>query len=169
MAWRVPVTMIGGNGVARVEGSTLLDAQRDLAAVTNRVLASVAADVRTGLAETVGVRAALDLSERASVIIDLPSTHGDFQPDYIARAIDMENVEAWCDEANRVHVALCPWYSTKDVDQVVLAITKVVHVLLGLHATDAQQTGADDRSSLWRRLLTGAAEIAALQKSANRK
>ncbi len=46
----------------------------------------------------------------------------------------MENVEAWCDENRYVHAAIGPWYSTKDVDQVVLSITKVVHVKLGLHA-----------------------------------
>lgn len=53
----------------------------------------------------------------------------------IAHAIDLENVEAWFDSAGRVRVAIGPWYTTKDVDQVVLAITKVTHVLLGLHAS----------------------------------
>lgn len=96
-------------------------------------LAAVANDVRLGLQETVGIDAKWVEGERASVVISLPEgtdTH------FIARAIDLENVEAWCDEHNQVHVAIGPWYSTKDVDQVVLSITKVVHVLLGLHATD---------------------------------
>lgn len=159
--------MTDGYEAVRIEGSTLLDAQRDLAAATKRTLALVAADVRTGLAETVGVGAVLDQAERSSIIIGLPASHSDADTGYLARAIDMENVEAWCDEQGRIHVGIGPWYSTKDVDQVVLSITKVVHVLLGLHATDGQQIGDGDRRSLWQRLLTAASEIAALQKSSN--
>lgn len=96
-------------------------------------LASVANDVRLGLQETVGIAAQWSEGERASVVITLPEGT---DSQFIAHAIDLENVEAWCDEYNRVHVAIGPWYSTKDVDQVVLSITKVVHVLLGLHAAD---------------------------------
>ena len=88
-------------------------------------------------------------------------------PEHIARAIDAENVEAWCDERGRVHVAISPWYSTKDVDQVVLSVTKVVHVLLGLHAADATQT--TEGAVFWRRWLSVAMEIAALQKQQSRR
>ena len=77
----------------------------------------------------------------------------------IASAIDAENVESWCDESNRVHIAVDPWYSTKDVDQTVLSATKVIHVLLGLHANDA------DRSmSLGQKFKVSLAEILSLQK-----
>lgn len=73
-----------------------------------------------------------DPEGRASVVITLPEGTN---ARHIALAIDLENVEAWCDEDGRVHVAIGPWYTTKDTDQVVLSVTKVTHVLLGLHAT----------------------------------
>jgi hypothetical protein len=94
-------------------------------------LAAVANDVRLGLLETVGVPAQWHEAERASVVLTLPQ---DTDTHFIAHAIDLENVEAWCDDQARVHAAIGPWYTTKDVDQVVLSITKVTHVLLGLHA-----------------------------------
>lgn len=96
-------------------------------------LATIAKDVRLGLLETVGISAEwAEQGESASVVITLPKGA---DTKFIAKAIDLENVEAWCDEQEQVHVAISPWYTTKDVDQVVLAITKVVHVLLGLHAS----------------------------------
>lgn len=136
LAWHLPPLLAGlapGQSITGPEGSTVAWAQVRLWEATRMALASVANDVRLGLQETVGVDAIWIEGERASVVITLPEgtdTH------FIARAIDLENVEAWCDEHNQVHVAIGPWYSTKDVDQVVLSITKVVHVLLGLHAAD---------------------------------
>ena len=110
-------------------------AQTQLAQATQQALAAVARDVVSGLQETVGLQSqwGTEFVEHAkcSVILELPS---EADPEYIAKAIDLENVEAWCDENRRVHVAIGPWFSTKDVDQVVLSVTKVIHVLLGMHA-----------------------------------
>lgn len=169
MAWRVPASMTQADeNVSHPHGSQVRDAQRRLAAATRKTLAAVVADVRAGLAETVGVGATQALDERASVVIPLPALPNGLSPEYIALAIDSENVEAWCDERGRVHVAISPWYSTKDVDQVVLSITKVLHVLLGIHATDVLLTNIS-HAGFWRRLLAAATEIGALQKRLDRK
>lgn len=165
MAWDIPLSIVNDHADA-VEGSTLLKEQRRLAAASIRTLKSVAVDVRAGLAETVGVGAELSEGVRSSVVIELPVLPDGIETEYIARAIDAENVEAWCDERGQVHVAVSPWYSTKDVDQVVLSVTKVVHVLLGLHADDSRLTS--ERSSVWRRMIAAATEIAVLQKPANK-
>lgn len=138
MAWRVPAVMANIQNLANENpvGSMVPWAQTQLFNATRQALAAVAMDVANGLAETVGIRCAWDTElradERSSVIIELPPSA---DPEYIARAIDLENVEAWCDENRSVHAGIGPWYSIKDVDQVVLSITKVVHVKLGLHAT----------------------------------
>lgn len=145
MAWRVPPVMaqVPEFGNAKPVGSMVPWAQTQLFNATRQALAAVAQDVANGLAETVGLRCAwgteLAADERCSVILELPDGA---DPLYLARAIDLENVEAWCDDQNQIHVAIGPWYSTKDVDQVVLCITKVVHVKLGLHATDRQRAQA---------------------------
>lgn len=110
-------------------------AQTQLAQATQQALAAVANDVANGIKETVGLSSKWGIesaeNDRCSVIIELPD---EADPEFIAKAIDLENVEAWCDENNKVHVAIGPWYSTKDIDQVVLSVTKVVHILLGMHA-----------------------------------
>lgn len=136
MAWVIPETMAKVSNATNEKpvGSMVPWAQAQLFQATQQALAGVAQDVAKGLAETVGIRGEwgteLNAGERCSVVIELPSSA---DHEYIARAIDLENVEAWYTNG-RVHVAIGPWYSTKDVDQVVLSITKVVHVLLGLHA-----------------------------------
>ena len=135
LAWHLPPLLAGlpaGQSITSPAGSTVAWAQMRLWEATRMALAAVANDVRLGLQETVGIIAEWAEGERASVKITLPEGT---DTQLIARAIDLENVEAWCDENDQVHVAIGPWYSTKDVDQVVLSITKVVHVLLGLHAT----------------------------------
>jgi hypothetical protein len=110
-------------------------AQQRLREATDTALAVIARDVQAGLSETVGVRAewfiGYNPEGRASVVLTLPEGTNARR---IALAIDLENVEAWCDEEGRVHVTIGPWYTTKDTDQVVLSVTKVTHVLLGLHA-----------------------------------
>ncbi len=137
MAWQVPPMMVNlkNYSTEKPTGSMVLWAQTQLAQATQQALAAVARDVVSGLQETVGIRSQWDaeLAEqtKCSVILELP---GDADSNYIAKAIDLENVEAWCDENKQIHVAIGPWYSTKDVDQVVLSVTKVIHVLLGLHA-----------------------------------
>ncbi len=114
------------------EGSTVPQDQARMYRATYEVLNAIAADVRGGLLETVGVESSLSLDdERSSMILDLPDGA---DSNLIARAIDAENVEAWCDTRGNVHVAINPWYSTKDVDQTVLCAIKIIHVLLGLHA-----------------------------------
>lgn len=137
-AWRVPPLLSGltsGGRITAPEGSMVAWAQERLREATDTVPATVARDVQVGLSETVGVSAEWftgpDPEGRASVVITLPEGTNARR---IALAIDLENVEAWCDEEGRVHVVIGPWHTTKDTDQVVLSVTKVTHVLLGLHA-----------------------------------
>ena len=135
MAWRVPpvwkTLQIGGATVP--EHSKVLAKQNQLMKATQTAIDAVYHDVREGLRETVGVNCRLVIGERCSVVLDLP---GGTDAEQIARAIDLENIEAWRDETERVHVGLSPWFSTKDVDQTVLSAVKVIHVLLGIHAAD---------------------------------
>jgi hypothetical protein len=145
MAWRIPPVLaaIPQPGHEKPLGSMVPWAQAQLFHATQQALAAISQDVAKGLAETVGIRcvwgAELAANERCSVVLELPAGA---DPEYLAQAIDLENVEAWCDEQHLVHVAIGPWYSIKDVDQVVLSITKVTHVKLGLHATDRQRAQA---------------------------
>ncbi len=145
MAWRVPPTMANMPNAANEKpvGSIVPWAQAQLFNATRQTLAAISQDIANGLAETVGLRCAwgteLEPDARCSVVVELPA---DTDVETIARAVDLENVEAWCDEKNELHVAIGPWYSIKDVDQVVLSITKVVHVKLGLHASDKQRVQA---------------------------
>ena len=137
MAWQLPPMMVSikNYSTEKPAGSIVPWAQTRLAQATQQALAAVAQDVVNGLQETVGLRSRWGAEAveqaRCSVILALPP---EADPNYIANAIDLENVEAWCDENHQVHVAIGPWFSTKDVDQVVLSVTKVVHVLLGMHA-----------------------------------
>lgn len=109
--------------------------QRKLYDATLNALAAIAADVRQGLLETVGLESEwwTEDNERASVIVYLPENAN---PEYIARAINQENLEAWLDEEKRLHIAIGPWYTIKDVDQVVLCTVKVVHQFTGLIGID---------------------------------
>ena len=135
-AWQLPAMManLTSYSTEKPVGSIVPWAQTQLAQATQQALAAVANDVVKGLLETVGMRSQWGAEDsensKCSVVLELPA---EADPEFIARAIDLENVETWCDENNKVHVAIGPWYSTKDVDQVVLSVTKVVHVLLGMH------------------------------------
>jgi hypothetical protein len=131
--------------------------QNRLLRATEAVLAAMADDVRLGLRETVGIESRLVFDRRYAVEIDLPK---DTDVERIARAIDLENLEAWC-EQGKVRIAIGPWYTTKDVDQVVLCVTKVVHVLLGLHA-------APPKPGFWHRVAASASDVLALQQQAAR-
>jgi hypothetical protein len=113
--------------------------------------------VRQGLRETVGVNCTLVVVERCSVVLDLPDGADTEQ---IARAIDLENVESWRDEAGGVHIGISPWFSTKDVDQTVLSTVKVIHVLLGIHASDS-----DEMVTFGRKIMLSVAEIMNIQKT----
>ncbi len=162
MAWRTPPVMASvaadGGSVAPPEGSRVPQAQKRLHEATRAALNAVAEDVRRGLLETVGVGSRLVEGERASVVLELPP---DTDTEQIARAIDLENVEAWRDESGRVHVGIGPWHSTKDVDQAVLSVIKVVHVMLGLHASDTPQP-----KTVAQKILASIAEILSLQQRA---
>ena len=134
MAWRIPPVwnVLREKTLPLPEGSSVPPKQANLQAATNEVLQAIAADIRGGLLETVGVEGSLIIDkERCSMILELPAAT---DTEMIARAIDAENVEAWCDDAGRVHIAVNPWFSTKDIDQTVLCTIKVIHVLLGMHA-----------------------------------
>ena len=160
MAWRVPPSVEAvREGCAPPQPargrSSVLREQRRLANAARLTLRAIERDVRTGLLETVGVGSRLVLDGRSSIRVELPPGT---DAGLIARAVDAENVEAWRDEEGHVRVAIGPWYTTKDVDQVVLTVTKVVHVLLGMHAPAPQPQG------VFKRCLAAALEIAALQK-----
>lgn len=133
---------------------------------TRQVLESIAEDMRGGLLETVGVESRLSFEAgKCSIILELPQG---INTPHIARAIDAENVEAWCDRQNRVHVAVNPWYSTKDVEQAVLCAIKVIHVLLGLHAGD-KQAPLSPPMSFTQKLLKSISEIIDIQQKARKK
>ena len=138
------------------ETSKVSAAQKMLMKATLTTLDTVFADVRGGLLETVGIECVLSIEEKCSFILTLPETADTEQ---VARAIDLENIEAWRGENGRVHVALSPWLSTKDVDQTVLSAVKVIHVLLGVHATDNAAP-----PTLKQKIFGAVAEIMSLQK-----
>ena len=159
-AWRIPPVwnILRGNVLSVPEGSRVPQNQELLRRATETVLESIAADVRGGLLETVGVGSRFSIDDgRCSMILDLPEGT---DTDLIARAIDAENVEAWRDTDGKVHIAVNPWYSTKDIDQTVLSTIKVIHVLLGIHAP------VDDQPmSLKQKLLKSVSEILEIQKN----
>lgn len=164
-AWRVPPLwndLLAGE-VAPPSGSSVLKNQRALIAAARETLEAIAADVRAGLLETVGVGSRLIVGERCSVALELPAGA---DVELIARAIDQENVEAWTDETNVVHVGINPWYSTKDVDQTVLSTIKVIHVLLGIHACDFAPEAPQNRLQ---KLLTALTDVLQAQKNAKAK
>ncbi len=162
-AWRVPAIwkiLQSGESIAPPENSKVSAKQKQLFEATRNALEAVFQDVRIGLRETVGVDCVLAIDERCSVVLDLPETANAEQ---VAEAIDLENVEAWIDETRRVHVGISPWSSTKDVDQTVLAPVKVIHVLLGIHATDTEKP-----KTFGQKILSSVAEIISLQKKNDR-
>lgn len=133
-AWRVPKIFQAAD-FSSPENSMVGYMQKNLHSATLNVLAAIAADIKRGLLETVGLESEwwTEKAERASIVVYLPEN---IDAEYIAEAVDLENVEAWLDEKKRFHVAISPWYSTKDVDQTVLCIIKVVSQFTGLHGVD---------------------------------
>ena len=162
LAWRVPPVWnsVQTDETPAPENSKVLAKQKQLVKTTKAALEAVFADVRAGLRETVGVDCSLNVDERCSVVLDLPEVADTEQ---IARAIDLENVEAWRDQDGRVHVGISPWLSTKDVDQTVLSPVKVIHVLLGIHASDLEET-----KSFGKKILLSVAEIMNLQNKSKK-
>lgn len=162
-AWRVPPNWgnLQSTDASAPENSQVLASQKQLIKATLTTLDAVYADVRGGLLETVGVDGVLSIAECCSIVLNLPDGCNTEQ---IARAIDLENIEAWQDENGRVHVALSPWFSTKDVDQTVLCTVKVIHVLLGIHAIDNAAP-----PTFGQKILSTVAEIMNLQKKVERR
>ncbi len=163
-AWRIPPVWddLQGKVLSVPEGSRVPQKQKLLMKAMLAVLESIATDVRGGLLETVGVESAFSMDDgRCSMLLELPEGTA---TELIARAIDAENVEAWRDGQDRVHVALNPWFSTKDVDQTVLCTIKVIHVLLGIHATDA----GEQAKTLKQKLFKSISEIMQIQKSSKK-
>lgn len=164
MAWRIPAIWedLEKNNLSSPEGSTVPQKQKILLKATHEVLTAVAEDVQQGLHETVGVKSDLSLDGgRCSMALDLPEKADTEQ---IARAIDLENIEAWNDEDGKVHIAISPWFSTKEVDQTVLSAVKVVHVLLGIHAGDTEQP-----KTFGQKLLSSIAEVMSLLNDNGKK
>ena len=163
-AWRIPPLWknLQGNVLDIPENSNVLQKQEILQRATAEVLAEIAKDMREGLLETVGVESWLSMDgTRCSIVLELaPET----DTKLIAQAIDLENVEAWCDQEGRVNIAVNPWYSTKDVDQSVLCAIKVVHVLLGLHAVCEVKP-----KTFRQKILASVIEIMQAQQKASKK
>ncbi len=165
-AWRIPPVWekLQEKTLTVPEGSSVSQNQGKMFRATDEVLTAIAKDVREGLLETVGVESSLSLDDgRCSVVLELSAGT---DTELVARAIDLENVEAWRDDAGKVHVGINPWYSTKDVDQTVLCTIKVIHVLLGIHASDAEATKP---KTLKQKLLASLAEVMQIQKEAEKK
>lgn len=162
IAWRIPPIWkkLQEKSVTVPEGSRVPQNQVKMMRATLDVLSAIAKDVRGGLLETVGIESSLSFDDdRSSMRLKLPEKT---DTELIAQAIDAENVEAWRDENNQVHIAVNPWYSTKDVDQTVLCTIKVIHVLLGIHASDDSKP-----KTLKQKLLTSLAEIMEIQQNSN--
>jgi hypothetical protein len=158
LAWRIPLVwkdLQTGEAIAP-ENSKVLQNQKQLMKATLATLDAVFADVRQGLRETVGIDCELVVDEHCSVVLNLPA---ETDTETIARAIDLENIEAWRDDSRRVHVGISPWLSTKDVDQTVLSPVKVIHVLLGIHASDSAES-----KTFGQKVFGAVAEIMNLQK-----
>lgn len=166
MAWRVPpvwTDLQTAEKTVQPHNSTVLIAQKRLLTATRKTLLAVAADVRAGLLETVGVESSLQETEKCSMMLALPDKA---ETAALARAIDAENVEAWCDAQGQVHIGISPWYSTKDVDQTVLSAIKVIHVLLGLHASDSENVQTRTFSQ---KLLKAVSDVMLIQQNAARR
>ncbi len=165
MAWRVPAvwTDLQTGKLIVPENSKVLANQKRFLKAAQAALDAVYRDVREGLLETVGVDCVLSVEDRTSVMLNLPE---EADADFVARAIDLENVEAWVDAQGKVNVAIDPWYSTKDTDQTVLSAIKVIHVLLGIHASDA---GEARPKTIKQKLLAAVTEVLVIQKNTARK
>lgn len=164
LAWQVPAVWKDFEQktvVSTPKNSAVLFEQKRLWKQTRKVLTAIACDVRQGLLETVGVESFLSITDKCSMMLELPAGT---DAELITRAVDLENVEAWRDADGKVHIGISPWYSTKDVDQTVLSVIKVVHVLLGLHAGDVNQKPP----TFSQKLLSSITEIMLIQKKVQR-
>ncbi len=162
-AWVIPPVwkFLKDNNYEDPENSTVPRDQIKLIKETERVLQSIARDMRLGLLETVGIESVFSTAnDRCSIVLQLPDGSDAGQ---IAAAVDAENIESWLDAQGKVNVAVNPWFSTKDVDQAVLSTIKVIHVLLGVHAADDAPP-----PTFKQKLFASLAEILETQKKANK-
>jgi hypothetical protein len=147
LAWELPALMREAQERALTgpAGSLVAPAQWSLFASTMRVLDAIADDARNGLRETLGIECRLATGEKAAIALDLPPG---IDPRTVAAAIDRENIEAWCKNGH-VHVAIGPWYTTQDIDYVVLSITKVLQFLISaatlVHAAASRRPAFSSR------------------------
>ncbi len=163
-AWRIPPLWknLQENDYEIPENSTVLQKQQSLLKSTLAVLKAITEDVQNGLLETVGVESEFSMADgKCSVRLDLPP---ETDVELVSRAIDLENIESWRDSEDRVHIGINPWYSTKDVDQTVLCTIKVIHVLLGLHATCEVKP-----KTIGQKILSSVMEVMNAQKTAQKK
>jgi len=152
---------VQGKALSVPENSTVPQKQEQLMRAMLAVLESIAKDVRGGLLETVGIESYFSMNEGCcSMVLELPENTN---TELVARAIDAENIEAWRDTLNKVHIVINPWYSTKDIDQTVLSAIKVIHVLLGIHASDTEQP-----KSFKQKLLKSIHEVLQIQKDSKK-
>jgi hypothetical protein len=164
MAWWIPPIWddLQKNLLTVPKNSRVVRKQENLMRATRAALEAVAEDIRGGLLETVGVNSHFSIDDGCcSMVLKLPENT---DTEKIARAIDMENIEAWCGAEGEVHLAVSPWYSTKDVDQTVLSAVKVIHVLLGIHAGDTVQP-----KTFGQKLLSSVAEVMSLLNDNGKK
>jgi hypothetical protein len=164
MAWTIPPVWneLQTGKISAPKNSKVLTGQKQLLKATQATLNAVFADVREGLLETVGVDCELVIDDRCSVALRLPE---ETDTKLVAHAIDLENVEAWRDAQGKINVGISPWYSVKDVDQTVLSAVKVIHVLLGIHASDE---GVVKPKTIKQKLLASVAEVLLVQKNIKR-
>jgi hypothetical protein len=118
------------------ENSKVPYMQEKLRAAIDYALSAIAADVWRGLLETVGLDSEwwTEEDEQASFVVYLPAN---IDCDYVAKAVNLENLEAWLDGERRLHFAISPFYTTKDVDRTVLCLVKVVCQFTGLIDVDS--------------------------------
>ncbi|MEO8072770.1 MAG: hypothetical protein ABI686_05950 [Acidobacteriota bacterium] len=163
-AWRVPQVWrdLQENNVKIPENSSVPKKQKYLSNATQSALDSIAEDIRGGLLETVGVESSfsIDVENRCSMILELPAGT---DAKAISEAIDAENVEAWLDDSGKVRLGISSWLSTKDIDQTVLCTIKVIHVLLGIHASDNAPP-----KSFGQKIKTAVMDVMNAQKSAEK-
>jgi hypothetical protein len=98
----------------------------------------------------------------AARALDLPEGS---DTELIARAIDLENAEAWRDPQGKVNVAVNPWYSTKDVDQ---TVSRQVKSFTSCWNSRLRCEYSRPKT-LKQKLLASVAEVLVIQKDVGRK
>jgi hypothetical protein len=103
------------------------------AAAAGRASAAVARQIIVGIGELLHVQAWFD-HESQGIRLDLPVTTDAAR---VVAGLATEGVGAWVAEEDGrawATVPVAPWYAAADVEYLVLAVARVAHGLLGLHA-----------------------------------